>query len=206
MPKQRHCLGAMAALLLAPLVIIADQPSAIPGWVISGSAAQKYQVSVDGAVATLGSASASLASIMDAEGFEFGTLMQWIDARPHVGKRMRFSADVRTSGVTTGAALWMRIDDNEGKVVAFDNMSNRGLFRGNMSWSRTNIVLDVPPNSKRISFGVLLKGEGIVWIDGASLEPVFKHVPTTGSPVSVPRLSVAPGDLPLTPENLDFEQ
>ena len=146
MPKQRHCLGAMAALLLAPLVIIADQSSAVPGWVISGSAAQKYQVSVDGAVATLGSASASLASIMDAEGFEFGTLMQWIDARPHVGKRMQFSADVRTSGVTTGAALWMRIDDNEGKVVAFDNMSNRGLFRGDMSWSRTNIVLDVPPN------------------------------------------------------------
>ena len=205
MAKQREYLGAIVVLLLAPVAAISDQSKGVPGWAISGSAAQKYQVSVDAAVANSGLASARLTSITDVEGFEFGTLMQSVDARPHVGKRMQFLALIRISGVATGAALWMRIDDNDGKVVAFDNMSNRGLYRGNMSWSPASIILDVPPNSKRISFGVLLKGEGMVWIDDATLESVFKHMPTTGSPVSLPNLTVAPDDLSLEPENLDFE-
>lgn len=198
------CVTAIT-VFLAPFVVLADQRPGVAGWVVSGSAADKYQALIDRSVAHTGSASASLAATTDAAGSEFGTLMQYVDARPHVGKRMRFSAYVRTAGVSTGAALWMRIDGIDGEVLAFDNMSNRGLIRGNQSWSRTEIVLDVPLKSKLISFGVLLKGEGMLWIDSVSLEAVFKHIATTGSRVSVAALPVAPDDLPLSPANLDFE-
>jgi hypothetical protein len=195
----------LIAVLLEPPVASADKAPTVPGWYISGSAAEKYQASVDNSVVHSGASSASLAAITDAEGFEFGTLMQVIHARPHVGKRLRFSVFIRTAGVKVGAAAWMRIDGHDGQVLAFDNMSDRGWFREDQSWSRADIVLDVLPESKVIAFGVLLKGDGMVWIDTGSLEPVFRHIATTGNPVRGPRLPVAPDELPPSPVNLGFE-
>ncbi len=196
----------LAILLLCPALVTSVQnSSSVPGWAISGSAAKKYAAYVDRSVAYTGLASASLAAITDVKGFEFGTLMQIVDARPHLGKRMRFSAHVRTAGVTTGAALWMRVDDIDGEVLAFDNMSRRGLIRGDQSWAPIDVVLDVPEKSKVVSFGVLLKGEGMVWIDAVSLESVPKHIATTGFSVISKQLPVAPDDLPDAPKNLDFE-
>jgi hypothetical protein len=195
----------LVAVLAMPPIAYADQASTVPGWFISGSAAEKYQASVDNFVVHSGSSSASLASVTDAEGFEFGTLMQVIHARPHAGERLRFSVFIRTSGVKVGAAAWMRVDGHDGQVLAFDNMFGRGLFREEQSWSRAEVVLDVLPESKVISFGVLLKGDGMVWIDTASLDPVFRHIATTGTPVTGLRLPVAPDDLPPSPFNLGFE-
>lgn len=194
-----------AVLLLSPAVATSvENSSSVPGWVISGSAAKKYSASIDKSVAYSGSASASLVATTDVKGFEFGTLMQIVDARPHIGERMRFSAYVRTAGVTTGAALWMRIDGEDGEVLAFDNMSRRGLIRGDQSWTPIDVVLDVPAKGKVISFGVLLKGEGMVWVDEVSLNPVMRHIATTGFEVQQ-HLPVAPDELPDTPKNLDFE-
>ena len=45
----------------------------------------------------------------------------------------------------------------------------------------------------------------MVWIDTASLEPVFRHIATTGTPVTGPRLPVAPDELPPSPVNLGLE-
>lgn len=188
-----------------PVIILAGQPSGVPGWVVSGSAAEKYHAAIDDAVVHSGNGSASLKAVRDAAGSEFGTLMQYVDARPHVGKRMQFSAFLRTAGVTTGAALWMRVDSLDGEVLAFDNMSNRPSIRGNQPWGQVDVVLDIPSESKLISFGVLLKGEGMVWIDDSSIEPVFTHIATTGSSVALPPLPAAPDELPLVPANLDFE-
>lgn len=205
MSERRLSLAMLVAVLFMPGATSADQTSTVPGWFISGSAAEKYQASVDNSVVHSGWSSASLASTTDAEEIEFGTLMQVIDARPHVGERLRFSVFIRTAGVKIGAAAWMRIDGHDGQILAFDNMSDRGWFREDQSWSRADIVLDVPPESKVISFGVLLKGDGMVWIDTASLEPVFRHIATTGTPVTLPRLPVASDELPPSPVNLGFE-
>lgn len=200
----RPLLGAACLLLITPLVTAGDGSQAVPGWAVSGSAAKKYSASIDRFVSYRGSASANLVATTNAEGFEFGTLMQVIDARPYIGERMRLGAHVRTAGVTTGAALWMRIDGADGEVLAFDNMSRRGLIRGNQSWARIDVVLDVTAKSKVISFGVLLKGEGSVWIDEVTLNPVMRHIATTGFDIKK-RLPVAPNDLPGNPKNLDFE-
>jgi hypothetical protein len=38
---------------------------------------------------------------------------------------VRFSAKVRAKNVTGSGALWMRVDDQAGKITAFDNMVAR---------------------------------------------------------------------------------
>lgn len=196
----------LLVILALALPAVADSDPAVPGWFVSGAQAAKYRAVVDRAVAYEGAASASLAAVTDAEGSEFGTLMQHIDARRYVGKRVRFSARVRTSGVTTGAALWMRVDSRKGDTLAFDNLSRRGYVRGDRDWAPIDIVLEVPRGSRIISFGLLLSGEGMVWIDDASLEPVCRNVATTGFPVRrQPRFPPPPDDLPRVPANLDFE-
>lgn len=204
MSEARLAILAAAGLLILPLVAALGSPSTVPGWVVSGSAAEKYFTLVDTSVVHEGAASAGLVSQAPANAADFGTLMQIVDARPHIGERMRLSAFIRASGVKIGAALWMRVDSVDGEVLSFDNMSRRGLIRGDQSWQQVEIILDVPPKSKAISFGVLLKGEGMIWIDDVSLEPVAGQNATTGFKVQM-RLPVAPDDLAQTPSNLDFE-
>lgn len=88
----RLFLTVATALLLAPFTSEADELSDVPGWVISGSAAEKYLELIDRSVANSGSPSAGLAAQMDAKGHEFGTLMQFVDARSRIGERIRLSA------------------------------------------------------------------------------------------------------------------
>jgi hypothetical protein len=125
----RRLLAAFAASLFTSLPANSDQSAPVPGWFISGLAPAKYQASADNFVVHSGSSSASLAAITETEVYEFGTLMQVTDARSLIGKRLRFSVFIRTAGVKIGAAAWMRIDSNDGQVLAFDNMSDRGWFR-----------------------------------------------------------------------------
>jgi hypothetical protein len=57
-------------------------------------------------------------------------------------------------------------------------------------------VLDVPAESERLAFGVLLAGEGRVWLDDVRLDAVGLDVATTG---------MDPCDLEPSPRNLSFE-
>ena len=56
----------------------------------------------------------------------FGTLMQAFRADHYLGKRVRFSAFVKTENVQDWAGLWMRIDKDSASI-AFDNMQNRPI-------------------------------------------------------------------------------
>jgi len=87
----------------------------------------------------------------------------------------------------------MRVDGGEWKTLSFDNMEDRPI-RGTNDWQKQSIVLDVPENSERISFGVLLDGTGDVWIDDVKLESVSEDVKVT----SIDRANYHP-------QNLNFE-
>jgi erythromycin esterase-like protein len=85
------------------------------------------------------------------------------------GKRIRYSGFIKTTGVTRGyAGLWWRVDGESG-VLAFDNMSNRGVT-GASEWARYQIDLPVAPNARNINFGVLHTGDGSAWFDGLAIE------------------------------------
>jgi hypothetical protein len=96
------------------------------------------------------------------------------------GNRVRLGGYVRAQDVTGWAGLWMRVDGPDGTVLAFDNMQNRPIV-GDQPFQRAEVVLDLPPGAEQISFGMLLAGDGVVWLDGVSLEAVGPDVSTTRS-------------------------
>ncbi len=125
----------------------------------------------------------------------FGTLMQMFKADAYRGKRIRFSAEARTKD-DGWLGLWMRVDGDRHRSLAFDNMQNRAL-KGTTDWGRHDVVLDIDEGATAVAFGVLLSGRGEGWISGVRFEPVGQEVATTGT---------RSGSLADGPENLDFSQ
>ena len=185
---------SLAALALLTAVALAESQSP-KSWFLAGSTPQDYLITLDQSVVHLGQNSALLAS-KSATPKGFGTLMQTVQAESFQRKRLRFTAYLRSSGVSQWVGLWMRVDGHESSPLAFDNMQDRPI-KGDTDWQPYSIVLDVPQDATAISFGVLLSGPGKVWIDSGSLAVVDASVPTTGGPAR---------QLPPHPVNLDFEQ
>lgn len=87
----------------------------------------------------------------------------------------------------------MRVDGPNGRMGGFDNMHERPI-KGTNDWTHYEIVLDVMPDAVAIAFGILLEGDGRVWIDDLAFDVVSAKVPVTGAP----KMGV--------PTNLNFEQ
>lgn len=166
------------------------------GWIAAGSAPRDYDMGADQAVAHLGKASGFIRSKADKPS-GFGTLMQMCRADRYRGRRVRMSAWVKSESIPGWASVWMRVDGEDGKVLAFDNMQSRPI-KGTTAWTRHEVVLDVAPNAKNLAFGILLDGTGAAWIDEVGFEVVDKSVATTGMP--------AGEELAAEPTNLDFEK
>ncbi len=98
---------------------------------------------------------------------------------------------IKTRDVLGWSGLWMRIDGEDDRTLGFDNMYDRRIT-GTTGWNVYSVVLDVPPHSADISFGVLLDGDGRVWIDHVKFEVVSDAV------------AVTERRLPSLPANLDF--
>lgn len=109
----------------------------------------------------------------------FGTIMQKILADEYRGKRIRYTATIKTENAEK-CGLWMRTDHEVSKeILAMDNMSDRPI-RGTTKWQKYSVVLDIPQEGGLIAYGVLLEGTGKIWIDDYSIEEVDHKVPTTG--------------------------
>jgi hypothetical protein len=168
--------------------------SAPKGWFLAGTKPQNYLTGIDPKCSYQGLPCAYLKGKLTAtEGF--GTLMQQFSASDYLGKRVRFTAQVKSENVNSWAGLWMRIDSSA-QMREFDNMQNRAI-KGTTDWRQYSVVLDVPNDATGIFFGILLDQSGEVWLNGVKFETVGADVPVTGGP-SPP--------LPQGPANLDFTQ
>jgi hypothetical protein len=164
------------------------------GWFIAGNKPAEYESGIDALAAYNGHPSAYLrAKTPIVQGF--GTLMQDFRADHYLGKRVRFSAFVKTEGAQDWAGLWMRIDSGV-KTVAFDNMHDRPV-KGTTNWQKYDVVLDVAQDATGVSFGVLLSGSGVVWLNNAKFDVVGPTVLATDGDVV---------QKPEEPANLDFEK
>jgi hypothetical protein len=182
---------AFAATLPCPEPVAEPQTRDVPsGWFKAGMRPEDYDVGTDQAVKRSGSASAFIKS-RSAAAAEFATLMQTFTAADYLGKRVRLSGYVKSDGVKNWAGLWMRVDGPERKTLAFDNMQERPI-KGTQDWTECTIVLDVAAEATDISMGLLLAGEGAVWVDDLKIEVVSTSVPPTGRSRG-------------KPTNLDFE-
>ena len=170
-------------------VLLAAVPA---GWFLAGSRPADYDCSIDPVESLDGHPVTYLKSKPGIQSSGFGTLMQSFDAGEYVGKRVRFSAAVRSDGIdpygTAWAGLWMRVDGEldkatgHHKTLAFDNMHDGGVNRsiiGATPYQNYVVVLDVPKGATGISFGILLHGSGAVWLGGVKFEVVGREVPTT---------------------------
>jgi len=182
-----------AVLVASVLALTAAAQGGNPaGWIMAGSHPTFYEMGVAPNGGQNRGPAGYLKSREAVSGF--GTMMQQFSADEYLGKRVRFSAAVRTEYVTGWSGIWMRTDTPERSGATFDNMQDRPL-KGSIGWSRNSIVLDVPANATLLSFGLLLSGEGSAWLDDVRFEVVPDAVPTTGHKAAPARRA---------PENLDF--
>lgn len=178
---RRHVVGAAAG------------GGSLRGWSVRGTAPEDYDFDVDSGQGRDGRSVRLRARVEAPRGF--GTLAQTILADDYRGKRLRWSAWLKTADLRERAALWMRVDDARDEVLVIDNMDRRPL-RGTADWGRYEVVLDVPEQGAVIHFGVLLSGAGTTWMADVALETVGPSVPPTASPLLRPR----------SPQNLSFDE
>lgn len=159
-----------------------DFEAGTTGWFLAGDRPQDYRSGTDTIAPHGGTASGHLQTTSD-PGSGFGTLMQSAKADPYRGTRVRMSGWAKAGGVADWAGLWMRVDGPDTrktqKPLSFDNMQSRPI-KGTSAWTRYEIVLDVPPESVEIAFGILLQGVGEVWLDDVQFATVGGDIPTTG--------------------------
>jgi C-terminal processing protease CtpA/Prc len=81
------------------------------------------------------------------------------------GNKIKLTGFVKTENVKDGfAGLWMRIDGDT-KLLAFDNMSARGIT-GTVDWKEYSIELPYDAeHAVGINVGALLSGIGKMWVD-----------------------------------------
>jgi hypothetical protein len=149
------------------------------GWFLAGNNAKGYSTGIDSAVTFAGQPAAYLQSVSAQQASQFGTLMQTFRADLYRGKRVRFSGYVKSNQLDNWAGLWMRID--EGSVTAaFDNMYQRSI-QGTTDWTPYSVVLDIPRNSTGINIGILMNGNGEVWLSGITFEVVDTQTQVTAT-------------------------
>lgn len=170
------------------------QDNNIPkGWLIAGSNPDDYSFELDSKTFHSGSACALIKSKKDKPA-GFGTLMQDFSAEKYLGKRMEFSAFIKTENVEGWTGLWMKIEGAGHDSLGFDNMKNRSIA-GTSDWKKYEIILDVPKDSKLIAIGILLSGKGKVWVDDVTFEENTKG-----------KVTNMEKPFPLSPVNLNFQE
>ena len=171
-----------------------DKTYRIPkNWFITGDAPDHYEIGVDPAFTYENQSSVTIKAGPDP--IEFAGLAQEIKAEAYHGKRLRFSAALRSVDLANRAALFMRVRGPNGKLLAFDNMRDR-FISGSTDWAHHAIVLDVDESAEDILFGFFSSAAGQAWMADVKLDVVDQNVPTT---------DVLDEIAPYFPANLDFE-
>ena len=169
------------------------------GWFAAGSKPKSYEMGIDKGAGQDGKNAATIKSIEKMiKGF--GTLMQQKKPDNYLGKRIKMTGFMKSENVANWAGLWFRVDQTGSQQsLSFDNMGDRPI-KGNTSWTKYEIVLDIPENASQIAYGALLDGTGQIWFDNIAIEIVNDSVPTTG--LQNGKKSATQNE----PTNLDFEK
>jgi AraC-like DNA-binding protein len=179
-------------------VYVVEKNSIIPGWLVVGTAPREYSVDFDRVIFHKGTRSVCIKGDgINIDNGDYMTVMQQFKASNYIGKRIRFSAFIKTQEVEEWCGLWMRINGATANILKIDNMQNRPI-KGTSDWNYYSVVLEIPESSNIINIGILLNGKGTIWMDHINFEIVDKSVETTDVDLS--------SELPEKPTNLSLEE
>jgi hypothetical protein len=212
---RRLVLGAASILAVSAGLLIADEtgntsnaatPAAATsgapkGWGKNGSDPEAYDVGIDPTQPYKKPVSVYVKSL-DPKATEgkFGGMMQMCRAESFRGKRLKLTGFIKTLDVVGTANLWFRVDGEVGKMLAFDNMSERPI-KGTTDWREYSVVLDVPENANALAYGIFIAGAGMAWLNDVQLIEVDSDVKSTNMEKSI---TSPQNKLPDAPQNLDF--
>ncbi len=100
----------------------------------------------------------------------FADLRQAILAENYQNTRIRLSADIKTDGVEQQAGLYLRVIDPA--MTKPPEERRQATFQGTHDWTRSEIQVEVPPESMHILFGISLTGKGQIWVTNVQLESI----------------------------------
>jgi hypothetical protein len=188
------CISARSSLFDVQEVPMESSFRIPKGWFTTGDAPDKYEMGVDPSVTYANRSCVTIKA--GPQPTEFAALAQQIKAEAYHGKRLRYSAAVRSADLENRAALFMRISGSNGEILAFDNMRERPIT-GTSDWAQHAIVLDVAEEAEDIIFGILSSLKGQVWMADVHLEVVDRNVSTTDLLAEI---------APYFPVNLEFDE
>jgi mannose-6-phosphate isomerase-like protein (cupin superfamily) len=154
------------------------------------SASQDYTIDIDPTVAHSGQASGHIQSKV-AEPLGAGALSQYVKADNYRGKPLRITTSIKSDGVSAAARFVVYAFDSHNAILRSDSQP----ISSTAVWQRHDIILNVPDNSAQIAYGIVLEGQGQVWIDDVQIEVVGSQV----LPAPLDRT------IEQQPANLDFE-
>jgi hypothetical protein len=151
------------------------------GWDLTFGGQNYYEVKLDSVTKKEGKYSLSLTR-GQGKG-SYGAISFPIKSRLH-GKTLMLIAAIKTENVTDGwAGLWLRVDGEDQRSLAFENMEKEGI-KGTNDWKE--YMVQVPYDegeATTINAGVLLAGNGKIWVDKVRL--YLDEVPIDNAPLSV---------------------
>jgi hypothetical protein len=136
------------------------------GWELTFNSVNKYDVTLDSLIKRQGKFSVSISSgssNASGDGISFKI--------PHTyhAKALTLIGSIKTEHVNGNAGLWLRIDGDENKVLAFEQMEKNGVT-GTSGWKE--YMVQIPYNENEavtINVGAFLTGKGKMWVDSLRL-------------------------------------
>lgn len=150
------------------------------GWIMDGTNTDSFAGGLDRRDRYQGQPVFWLRNVNGEKGH--ATLMQSVAGQQYAGRRVRFSGHLCSTQVEGSATLWMRADDERGRVLAFNNLEKvqpGGVLKGTTDWTVRAIVLDIPADTRTLNFGFYLYGTGEARFAGFDFRIVDQTVPVT---------------------------
>lgn len=165
-------------------------------WRVEGPNLEDCELSVDESTLYNGQRTCLLRNDSKSESDNPAVMIQTMGAVGYRGKRIQFSAKVKTENLIGEVRLFLKVLDSVPKIIIEDDMDGRGVS-GTNEWTSLKIVIDVPMEARYINYGAALTGRGHFWIADLAVSEVRKDVPLTEHGISNPNYFAGPTNFEL---------
>lgn len=114
-------------------------------------------------------------------------MSQELDAAKYRGLRVKLACELKAEDVEGFVSIFLRTFNKAGKLMAWDDLHDRGDGRANdpisgtTEWREKFIVIDVPKTAHKMLIGFYLFGKGTAQLAGLRFNDVSADVPVTSS-------------------------